>query len=229
MCMICDDSDDNDLSNISELKIMYCNTIKYMPEIKNLKKLIIYVCPNLEYIESFDKLEHLEIYYCGNLININKMPLLKYIKIYLCEYLYTLDNISSKLENISIDGNYYIKHIPFFKTLKEIDIKHCYITSIIIPKNIKININQDKLEIVNLENIIISKNIYNALHLILNQYKIYKLKQKINKYASFLQKNIYSNPKYPYIHYVINAKNFESKNKVGYITNNNKLKFLTTK
>ena len=189
---------------------MYCNDCPLLTYIPNIKGLQILNCSNCSLLTNIPNIEGLEVIYCNDCVLLTNIPNIQGLKDIFCNECPLLTSI------------------PYIEYLETLECCDCpLLTNIPNIEYLECNNNLNKP----FENCkyLTSKKMDKLYNNIFYLWKCYKLKQ----YALYLEKEIYSNPRLPYMQYYIENNLYEEKNngglKIGYITNKKNLIFYKIK
>jgi hypothetical protein len=243
MCLICD----NKFEGNKILKLC-CPLLTNIPNIEGLEYLDCSNCPLLTHIPNIKELEKINCSNCPLLTNIPNIKGLKELDCSECSLLTFIPDIK-KLKELDCSNCPVLTHIPTNNRLKRIYCRSCpLLTKIPNNKNLKtvrcFNCPQ-LMYIPNIIDIIYDNDLLNIpfeeskyltnkkINIFYNTtfklWKLYKLKYKLKSYALYLEREIYSNPRLPYMEYYINNEFYDkpldnTENlKIGYINKENKL------
>ena len=204
MCKICRNED---LTGLYTLNCTNCESLTTIPNIKGLKYLNCSSCPSLTTIPNIKGLRYLK---CTNCPSLTTIPNIKGIKKIYCwnNPLLTTIHYIKRLELLYCSDCPLLQYIPKCDHLS-------YNLFLNLPfKNCKYLISKKTDRLYN--------NIYNL-------WKSYKLK----KYALYLEKEYYSNPRLPYMKYYIENELYDegessdsttqNKLKIGYMNSKHEL------
>ena len=228
MCKICRNEN---LEGLEYLECNGCQSLTNIPNIKGLKKLYCYGCLLITTIPHIEGLEGLICSDCPLLTNIPNIKGLVTLACYNCPLLTTIPHIK-ELEFILCNNCPLLITIPYIKGLERLTCFSCpllmYIASI---GYIRYNGDLLKLPFKDCKYLTSKKmdKLYNNIYYL---WKSYKLK----KYALYLEKEYYSNPRLPYMKYYIEnelydgegeGESFDSTTqsnlKIGYINSKQEL------
>mgnify|MGYP001595894701 CR=1 FL=1 len=198
MCKICRNEN---LEGLKELDCSRCPSLTTIPNIEGLESLDCGRCPLLINIPNIEGLERLD---CSGCLNLTKIPNIEGLKILFC---YKCPLLTS---------------IPIIEELEVLMCSNC--PSLMYIPNIQYNLvyNPDLLKSpYNNCKYLTSKKMDKLYKNICYLWKSYKLR----KYALYLEKEYYSNPRMPYMQYYISNELYnEGEGESSNSTNDNKLR-----
>lgn len=196
------------IENLAILECANCPLLTNIPNIEGLGELNCSNCSILNNIPNFKNLKDLDCSNCLLLYNIPNIINLKTLNCHSCPLLTNIHN-NNKLRNIYCDNCPSLMYIPNIINIRcDRDLFKCPFEKSKYLTNKKMN------------------KLYN------NIFKLWKL-YKLRSYALYLEREIYSNPRLPYMKYYINNVVYNnsldniSKFRIGFINKENKLIWYT--
>mgnify|MGYP001565896066 CR=1 FL=1 len=212
------------IPNIKGLELLDCSgcpSVTNISNIEGLKELFCHDCPLLTYIPNIEGLKELYCTDCPLLSNIPNIKGLYILQSENCPLLTYIPNIEG-LKKLYSWNCQLLSNIPNIEGLEELICSNCPLL-MYIP-NIQYNLVYDpdllKSPYVNC-NYLTSKKMDKLYKNICYLWKSYKLR----KYALYLEKEYYSNPRMPYMQYYISNELYnEDEGESSNSTNDNKLR-----